>query len=43
MMEIMDKYIEAGEALAEKENDARQLKKQVQMQDQLYHSVIVAI
>lgn len=28
-MEIMDKYIQAGEALAEKENDVRQLTKQV--------------
>lgn len=29
MMQIMDKYVQAGEALAEKENDVRQLAKQV--------------
>ena len=29
MMEIMDKYVQAGEALAEKENDVRHLTKQV--------------
>lgn len=29
MMEIMDKYVQAGEALAEKENDVRNLSKQV--------------
>lgn len=29
MMQIMDKYVQAGEALAEKENDVRQLTKQV--------------
>lgn len=28
-MEIMDKYVQAGEALAEKENDVRHLTKQV--------------
>lgn len=28
-MEIMDKYVQAGEALAEKENDVRLLSKQV--------------
>lgn len=31
MMEIMDKYVLAGEALAEKENEAKQLKKQVRL------------
>lgn len=31
MMEIMDKYVQAGEALAEKENDLRHLNKQVRM------------
>lgn len=34
MMEIMDKYVQAGEALAEKENDVRHLTKQVQVQCQ---------
>lgn len=29
IMEIMDKYVQAGEALADKENDVRQLSKQV--------------
>lgn len=29
IMEIMDKYVLAGEALAEKENDVRQLRKEV--------------
>lgn len=29
MVEIMDKYVQAGEALADKENDVRQLMKQV--------------
>lgn len=28
-MEIMDKYVHAGEALAERENDVRHLSKQV--------------
>ncbi|CAM9986890.1 unnamed protein product [Scytosiphon promiscuus] len=31
MMEIMDKYVLAGEALAEKENDVRQLRKEMEM------------
>lgn len=30
-MEIMDKYVQAGEALAEKENDVRLLTKQVRV------------
>lgn len=30
-MEIMDKYVLAGEALAEKENDVRQLQKEVHL------------
>lgn len=42
MMEIMDKYVQAGEALAEKENDVRQLAKQVSSSSELscYYTVL---
>lgn len=41
-MEIMDKYVEAGEALAEKENDVRQLTKQVSPSIAQSHSDVSA-
>ena len=40
VMEIMDKYVQAGEALAEKENDARQLMKQVRLAGLKLYSIL---
>lgn len=43
MVEIMDKYVQAGEALAEKENDVRQLMKQVRSTDHLIPLALTVI